>query len=128
VILSIIEILYNDNKREYELDLLINPDFALKTLKSTNSFVINANADVLTNLYNIIINKYEKDSKGRGYYGFYPKFNYSKEVVDSFFIRIMDQLNYHDEFLQITENNIKLNDKVFEIIDTFYSFEGNSNN
>ena len=125
VLLSIIEILYHDNKRIYEMDLNIEPDSTIDSIKGSNLLVLSAKKEELIDIYALIKDKYilqDGDYAKGSYYGFCPKFRFSEDVINSVFFKIIDCLDERDEILKMLNlQEFSINKKVETILDKFHS-------
>lgn len=87
--LSVINSLYLKGKREYLYDVQIDGRTAKTVFANCKLLDVTINDELLNSFYEFIISCYvAKESKSipeGGVYSFHPKFNYKKEVVDTFF-------------------------------------------
>lgn len=117
ILLSIIEILYHGNKRKFVMDLNIDPDFAIKMIFKNKVMNMSLDTEEMIELYKILSEKYVMDNsdyvKG-SYYGFCPKFRFSKSVVDTYFITLMKSIEQSDYFINST-GNTSLSEDMFVI-------------
>lgn len=110
VVLSIIEILFLDNKRTYYMDLNIKSDFTIETLKNSNFLKFKFNITEISELYKLILKEFtiiNNEHVSGSYYGFNPKFRFSSNVINTYFYTILERNNCINEFIQV--NGIELN-------------------
>ena len=87
--LSVINSLYLKGKREYLYDVQIDSKTAKTVFAKCKLLTVTINDELLDSFYEFIISHYvateTKSTPEGGLYSFHPKFNYKKEVVDTFF-------------------------------------------
>ena len=87
--LSVINSLYLKGKREYLYDVQIDSKIAKTVFAKCKLLTVTINDELLDSFYEFIISHYvateTKSTPEGGLYSFHPKFNYKKEVVDTFF-------------------------------------------
>jgi len=95
--LSILEILFRKNKRSYFLDLEIDADFSTSILADRIFSVQKLDLNEVEELYKLVSEKYMLSEIASeyyvsgSYYGFHPKFRFSKNVVDTYFLSIIEK-------------------------------------
>lgn len=87
--LSVVNSLHLKGKREYLHDVQIDNKTAKTVFVNCKLLNVSFSNELLSTFYEFIISHYvaaeTKNTPEGGLYGFHPKFNYKKEVVDTFF-------------------------------------------
>ncbi len=120
VILAVTEMLYRDNNRTYNKDLIIDRDFVIETFKYCKVMDLSIELSQMIMLYKMIIDKYtfyEGHSVKGGCYDFPRRIQLSKPVVDTFFLNLAERKNIFDEFIKsVGTKSVQRNTKVDSII------------
>ncbi len=123
VILSITEMLYHDNNRLFMMDLDIDAQTTIDTISNSKMSNMTFNINELLEIYKTIADKYtiEKgDYTMVSYYGFCPKFRFSKNVIDTFFLSMAENSNILDEFItEIGDVELKKDPSVDELLQKY---------
>lgn len=117
ILLSIIEMLYHGNKKKFVMDLNIDPDFTIEMILKNKVMNMSLDTEEMIELYKILSEKYvinNSDYVKGSYYGFCPKFRFSKSVVDTYFITLMKSIERSDHFISLT-GNTSLSEDMFVI-------------
>ena len=111
--LSIVSILYKENKREYFVDLDIDETKTKYKLKEFRFNELPSTDEELEELYQYIVRYYskeniDKNNKNRQYtkekcYGFNPKFDIKEEVIKNYFYIIFKNRRKESEFLKLNQ-------------------------
>lgn len=102
VVLPITESILRKRK-VFRIDLDIDTQFATEVLKKIRIFNLNIDISKWSELYKVISEKYTlSDSKfvSGSYYGFCPKFAFSRNVVDTYFLFIAERFNQKEQFIK----------------------------
>ncbi len=108
VILSITEIIFRRNRKKYRMDLDIDNKFTIDTIRLSRIFNINGDISCFSKLYKLINEKYILSNSSNSnfcsgsYYGFCPKFAFSRNVVDTYFLFIAERIHQKDKFIRET--------------------------
>jgi hypothetical protein len=125
VILSILEILFRENKPSYMLDLDIDANFTIDLLAKSKFLNQNFKLLDMVNMYKLVSEKYmlsdigDVSSVSGSYYGFHPKFRFSKKVIDTYFINTIEgsvDIIFDDFIQKIEDQNIKKDNDIEAII------------
>ncbi|MBQ8263555.1 MAG: hypothetical protein IJY96_02125, partial [Oscillospiraceae bacterium] len=93
--ISVIEMLYRGNKRVYVYDIKIDEAKAKQMLHKCHMVGVKAGKDELLDDYQFILKHYVKDivpntiTAPGASYGFTPRFNFPKKVVDTYFAYLL---------------------------------------
>jgi len=120
VSLSIIEILFHDNIRTFYMDLNINPEFTIKSLKDSNFTNYEFNITELSDLYKLIVKEFtmiDSEYVSGSYYRFNPKFRFSLNVVDTYFLIMLEKNKCVNDFTEKNGINIQKDTEVSKIIE-----------
>ena len=123
--LSVLDMLCRGNKRKYVADININEATTKQIYNSCNLIDIRAAKDEILEYYQFILARYVKESarnvttvSGSSYH-FCPKFNFDKNVVDTFFSYILWLNNPESDIKDIaTENKFEYVPAIHEVIDS----------
>ncbi len=123
VLLSITEILNNGNKRKFVMDLDVDENFAIINIGINKMLNLNLHFEDMIELYKLLIEKYtisDSEYVSGSLYGFCPKFKFSKNVVDTYFLHIMEKVHKDDNFKKVIQEEIQKDEKVNAILNSYY--------
>lgn len=109
--LSVLNMVYKGNRREYLYDVNIDVH-AVKELYSKHDFLnVAVKGDELKKCYELILKCYTKGAGSKntysngGVYGFNPKFNFDKIVVDSYFTYLTWKEQTNKDVIEVAKEN-----------------------
>lgn len=126
-ILSVLNMLNNGNKREYLYDIEIDEVSVRKTFKESNFLKMEIREAEIQEYYSFILAHYVEDVESNnlasgGIYGFNPKFNFKKEVVDTYFAYLLSCIqNNKSVDVVVKEKGYVFNKNLYNKIISFES-------